>query len=129
MKPFPFWKMILFSPGILLIGYVAFSWASALVREWGYLPYRPPGLFIGFAVWLGFIFATWFVDFLLNLLNLTAQIRAALWMSAVVGPYAGMMAYDQWGHPIWSQVISLVSAVVAFSSGLMLEKIWGKTIR
>ena len=100
--------------GSAFMGYVAFIWASAFVRAWGYVIYRGTGALIGIGLFLAIIFSTLAIDLLLAKLTLQKRIRSAIWIGAVLGPYAGIAAANTM-PPTLSHIIGVVTTLVSFA--------------
>jgi hypothetical protein len=66
------------------------------------------------------------VDYVLARLGVGLRTRSALWFAALLGPYAGLVALNEWGHPVASQAISVVATLVAFGVGYWLEGVFGR---
>ena len=62
------------------------------------------------------------VDYGMYRTGLEKAVRSGLWFAAMIDPYAGMVALDEWGHPVGSQMIGFVATVLAFGVGYSLEK-------
>lgn len=104
-------------------GFVAFTtyrWASTLVQEWGWKPSQRFGTVVGIGVC--FIIGLLLIDYVLWRWKLDRAVRSGLWASAVIGPYAGAVAWEELAHPVWSQAIGLVSAVLVFVAFYYLDK-------
>ena len=108
--------------GAFLLGLLGYQWVAAILKGWGYVPYRSPGLFIGLALFIGFALSALLVDFLLARILPQQALRSALWFSAVLGPYAGLLAFSTWGEPIASHIVGIVTTLLAFGLGYFLEK-------
>lgn len=80
------------------------------------------GLLIGFGVWLGIIVLALAADYGLHRAGLSKPTRSGAWLAALIGPYAGMVALNEWGHLVGSQVIGVVSTLLAFWLGYWVEQ-------
>lgn len=108
----------------LPIGAVAlfsFRWINAILNTWGYKPYLGTGLLIGFGMFLGIIGLSVGIDYGLHRAGLTKTARSGAWLGALIGPYAGIVAMNEWGHLVGSQVIGVVSTLLAFWLGYWAE--------
>ena len=108
----------------LPIGAVAlfsFRWVNEIVNAWGYKFISGMGLLIGFGVWLGIVFIAIAVDYGLHRAGLTRSARSGAWLAALIGPYAGMVALNEWGNLIGSQVIGILSTLFMFWFGYWAE--------
>lgn len=106
------------------IGAVAlfsFRWLNDIVSEWGYRPVSGKGLLVGFGVWLGIIALALAIDYGLYRLGLSQPARSGAWLAALIGPYAGMVALNEWGHPFGSRVIGILSTLFMFWFGYWAE--------
>ncbi|MBN1669298.1 MAG: hypothetical protein JW862_19550 [Anaerolineales bacterium] len=100
--------------GSIFMGYVAFTWASALVRARGDVIYRGVGSLIGIGLFLAIILGALAIDLLLAKLKLQKRIRSAIWIGAVLGPYAGIVASNS-TPPTMSHIIGVVTTLVGFT--------------
>jgi hypothetical protein len=104
-------------------GFVAFTtyrWASTIVKEWGWQPSQRFGTVIGIGVCLTIVLLS--IDYVLWRWRFERAIRSGLWASAAIGPYAGLVAWEELAHPAWSHVIGLVGTVVVFVAFYYLDK-------
>jgi hypothetical protein len=101
---------------------LAFRWGAYLTTAWGYTPTRGWGLLINFGMVMGIVLLALFADYGLHRAGLAKPVRAGAWFSALAGPYAGMTALAEWGHPVGSQVIGVISTLLAFWVGYGLER-------
>ncbi len=100
--------------GSTFMGYVAFIWASAFVRARGYIIYRGTGALLGIGLFLAIILSTLAIDLLLAKLTLQKRIRSAIWIGAVLGPYASIVAANTM-PPTLSHVIGVVTTLAGFA--------------
>lgn len=100
--------------------FITYRWASTIVQESGSKPSQRFGLVIGLAI--GFAIVLWLVDWVLWRVKLSSRVRSGLWAGAAIGPYAGLVALEMLAHPVWSQVIGLVSTVLAFTAFYFLDR-------
>lgn len=106
------------------IGAVAlfsFRWVNDIVNGWGYKPISGMGLLVGFGVWLGIITLAITIDYGLYRLGLSQPARSGVWLAALIGPYAGMVALNEWGNPLGSRVIGILSTLFSFWFGYWAE--------
>jgi hypothetical protein len=96
------------------MGYAAFIWASALVRAREYVIYRGVGSLIGIGLFLAIILGALEIDLLLAKLKLQKRTRSAIWIGAVLGPYAGIVASNS-TPPTMSHIIGVVTTLVGFT--------------
>ena len=108
---FPVGAMALFS----------FRWVNDILNAWGYKPLSGMGLLIGFGMWLGILTLALAVDYGLHRVGLSQPVRSGAWFAALIGPYAGMVALNEWGNLIGSQVIGILSTLFAFWFGYWAE--------
>ena len=94
------------------VAFTAYRWAATMVQEWGWKPSERAWIVLGLA--LGFSLALVLVDYVLWRGRLDRAVRSGLWASAALGPYAGMVAWEELAHPVWSQVIGFGSSVLIF---------------
>jgi hypothetical protein len=102
------------SIGIIFPAFVIIQWVFYLTKELGYAPYRGRGIAISFGLYIAMLAVIFLADYALARLGIRKTIRSALWASAFIGPYAGLAAWNTWGHPVWSQVAGVVGTVAAF---------------
>jgi len=106
------------------IGAVAlssFRWVNDIISAWGYKLLSGKGLLIGFGIWLGIIALALAIDYSLYRLGLSQPIRSGAWLAALIGPYAGMVALNEWGNLIGSRVIGILSTLFMFWFGYWAE--------
>jgi hypothetical protein len=105
-------------------GFVAIitsRWASTIVQEWEQKPSQQIGIVLGLAVC--FSVTLLLLDYVLWRWRFIKAIRSGLWASAAIGPYAGLVAWNELAHPVSSQVIGLVSTIVAFVAFYYLDRL------
>ena len=105
------------------MGYVVYTWVSSLIKEWGYVGYRGPGLYIGFGLFFVGVLSVAAIDIFMALMNLNKIIRSAIWFSAILGPYMSVMVLEKWGIPVWSHIAGSVSVLLAFSLSWLLDRL------
>ena len=94
------------------MAFITYRWASTIVQEWGQKPSQQVGKVLGMAV--GFSALLLLIDYVLCRLKLTRAVRSGLWASAALGPYAGLVAWNELAHPVWSQIIGFGSTALFF---------------
>ncbi len=104
------------------MGYVAYTWVSSLIKEWGYVGYRGPGFFIGFGLFFIVVLGVAALDIFMAFISLNKIIRSAIWFSAFLGPYVSVMVLEKWGIPVWSHIAGSVSVLLAFSLSWLLDR-------
>ena len=103
-----------FGFGSIFMGYVAYTWASAIIKEMGYVGYRGRGLFIGFGIFLLLLLCVITIDLIMIRLDIQRIIRSAVWLSIVIGPYVGIVVFNEWGSPVWGHLAGAISGLVIF---------------
>ena len=106
---------------IAAVALFSFRWMNATLNAWGYKPYSGMGLLIGFCIWLGIIALALVIDYGLYRAGLTKPARSGAWLAALIGPYAGMTALNEWGHLVGGQVIGVLATLLAFWLGYWAE--------
>ena len=81
--------------GLTLAAFIIYPWVSTLLKRWNYVTYRTPGLFIGIGLFLAIILVVLLIDYLMARLGLEGALRSALWFSALLGSYAGLVALNE----------------------------------
>jgi hypothetical protein len=118
-----------FSLGPLFVVFVTWPWMNTLLASWGYRPYQGWGIALGLALILGFAAAAWLIDWGLARLGLGRGVRSALWLGAVVGPYAGLWAIEQGVQPMAAQALGLAATLGGFVAGYALDRVLQKRNR
>jgi|GEM_PF-1670554 len=109
-----------FSLGAGLMAFTTFRWASTIIQEAGHKPSQQLGTVFGIAVC--FSIALLMIDYLLWRLRFFKAVRSGLWGGGAVGSYAGLVAGAELAHPVWSQVVGLVSTILFFVVFYYLEQ-------
>lgn len=107
------------------IGAVAlfsFRWVNEIVNAWGYRLLSGTGLLIGLGVWISIIALALAIDYGLHRAGLSKAARSGAWLAALIGPYAGMVALNEWEHLVGGQVIGVLSTLLAFWLGYWVEQ-------
>ena len=112
-----------FGFGSLFMGYVAYTWASTLTKEMGYVSYRGRGLFVGFGLFLVLLLIVVAIDILMIRFDLHRIIRSAIWLSVVIGPYVGIMVFNEWGSPVWGHIAGTISGLFIFLFSWWIDRI------
>ena len=102
------------------VAVTAYRWAATLVQEGGHKPSEQVWTVLGLTA--GFSAALLLVDYLLWRGRLDRAVRSGLWAAAAIGPYAGLVAWEEWAHPVWGHVAGLVSSVLAFVAFYYLDR-------
>jgi preprotein translocase subunit SecE len=110
-----------FGFGSGFIVFMAYSWASTIIQEWGQKPSQQISTVLGLT--LGFLIALYLFDYILWRWQFTRAIRSGLWAGAAIGSYATLFAWTELAHPVWSHVIGLTSTVFAFVIFYSLDNI------
>lgn len=106
--------------GGILIAVVSYPWIAQQVKAWGYVPYRGLGIALVLGLGLGVLAAVLLVDYILARVGMEKRIRSGLWLAAALGPAASLAVWNQWGHPVWSQVAGIASTLFGFGLGYFM---------
>jgi hypothetical protein len=112
------------SISIFFIAIFIFLWSSALTRQSGYTPLKGFGIIIFFSIIALFIFILIVMNTILAKIGFSRPIRAALWFSALIGPYISIVLINSLENPPISHFIGFVSSVLAFILSYSLDRVF-----
>ncbi len=107
----------IFFPAVIII-----QWVFSLTKEWGYLPYRGWGIAISLGLYLGFLIVLFSADYGLARSGVHKPVRSAVWASAFLGPYLGLVTFNAWEHPLWSQIAGTACSLITFVVVYLIDR-------
>jgi hypothetical protein len=109
-----FWPRASTTLGYFFVSFFILFWSSSLTTQTGFSLKNIWGIL----VFLGFILILTLIILLivsvLTSLGLDRPTRSALLFSAVIGPYADLVAEHAWKIPVISHVLGFLAAILAF---------------
>ncbi|OGO12029.1 MAG: hypothetical protein A2Y53_02930 [Chloroflexi bacterium RBG_16_47_49] len=115
--------------GYFFVGMFILFWSSSLTALLGFDLKKGYGALIFIIVGLSLTFTTIFINRLMTKLGLDRSIRSALWLSAVIGPYANLISYNYWHLPVISHIVGFAASILAFIFSFLLDKMLGKYMK
>jgi hypothetical protein len=111
-----------FSLGPLFVVFVTWPWVNALLRAWGYRPYRVWGFALGLGLVLGVVLVAQLIDYALAWGGGGRELRAGLWLGTVIGPYAGLLVADRGANLMWGHAAGIAATLLGFAVGFTAER-------
>lgn len=100
--------------GIFFIFIFLFIWTSTLTNQLGYVPFQGTGIIVFFGIGIALGLGCYLTNILLSKIGFPKSIRSALWFSALVGSYVGIVAINNWENPVLSHISGVASALISF---------------
>lgn len=115
--------------GIFFIFIFLFIWTSTLTNQLGYAPFQGIGIlvFLGIGIALGL--GCYITNIFLSKIGFPKSIRSAIWFSALVGSYTGIVAINNWENPVLSHISGVASALISFILSYGLDLIFEHRIK
>ena len=117
------------SMGTFFVLIFLFIWASTLTNQLGYVPMQGSGIVVFLALIIALGLGCYFINSLLTQIGFPKSIRSAIWFSALIGPYLGIVAINNLQNPVLSHLIGVTSSIISFILSFGLDKLFVRRSR